>query len=326
MRVLQVLIVFLLCLFIAAQPVDAAGKYGIHILNPAELAEAKQLLSGSEGQLADEWQYVVIPLSLEDTKKPHVWESFFATAQELQLIPIIRLVTEFNGVSWSIPDRQEVIQLLDFISQFEWHSEERYVIIFNEVNHAAEWGGTISPESYVAVLKFASHWARTQDPPLKVLPAAMDLAAPNGTTTLDAFAYIRAMYAADPDMFSYIDAWNSHSYPNPGFVAPPTYMGRNGLHGFEYEQELISQYVDEDFPFFITETGWRETWLTRRHLPAYYLHAAWHIWSDDSVKLVAPFVLRGAPGPFAEFSFLDESGEPSLQYEAYQQAIDSLSF
>lgn len=305
----------------------AASKYGIHILHPGELSAAKVLLSGQAGYGANDWHYVTIPLSLADTEKKDEWQKFFTQAHELKLIPLVRLVSEFDGKNWRIPDRKETVKLIDFVSEFVWPTDDRYIIVFNEVNHAAEWGGQLSPENYIESLAFASQWARTQSPPLKILPAALDLAAPNGSNTLDAFTFWKAVYAADPDFFSYLDGWNSHSYPNPGFISPPTYGGRDGLAGFEQEQAFLRElagaaFSDRNLPIFITETGWKSTYSTERHLPAYYKYAMWHVWSAPEVTAVTPFLLQGEPGPFAQFGFVDAAGNPTAQYRAFQAALD----
>lgn len=322
----QAFIVGLGLLFLTPETAAAASKYGIHILHPGEVRSAAQLLKDLDGLGTNEWRYVTVPLALKDTQNPHEWEAFFHECAEYQLLPIVRLVTAFDGTNWTVPSRADTVTLLNFISQFDWPGSERYVILYNEVNHAAEWGGSIDPAGYAETLRFGSNWARTQDPPLFVLPAGLDLAAPTGTQTMDAFQYWAAAYAADPEIFTYADGWTAHAYPNPGFVSPPTYLGRDGLYGFEYEQEFLNKLTDGAFgerglPIFITETGWRATFLTRRYLPSYYKYAVWHIWSDPQVRAVTPFLLQGDPGPFAEFGFIDAAGEPTVQFEAYQDAV-----
>jgi hypothetical protein len=50
-----------------------------------------------------------------------------------------------------------------------------------------------------------------------------------------------------------------------------------------------------------------------------------HVWSDPRVVAVTPFVLRGDPGPFAEFGFLDKNNQPTRQYRALQQALNRVA-
>jgi len=225
---------------------------------------------------------------------------------------------------WQKPTREEVVQLLDFVNTLDWPTDDRYLIIFNEVNHAKEWGGTINPEEYAEVLRFASIWAEAQHNNFILLPAAMDLAAPNGRDTMEAFTYLNRMYAHDPDIFALIDFWNSHSYPNPGFSASPYRKGQNSLRGFEYELSYLKQKTKLEYQVFITETGWAETPNTARLLEAYYVYALENIWSDPRIVAVTPFLLRGDPGPFKVFTFLDADNQPTLQYQALRHALTKI--
>ncbi len=301
----------------------AVPSVGIHILRPAELSAAKQLVS-LEPTNAEAWQYVTIPFSLDDLERTTEWREFFVQAREYRIIPVVRLVTRFADGVWQVPSRKDVVLQLDALNQMPWPTPDRYIVIGNEVNHAAEWGGTINPAEYARVLVFASNWARTQQHPFTVLPAAMDLAAPNGSTTKEAFAYLDAMRAAEPDVLAAVDVWNSHSYPNPGFSASPQRTGKNSLRGFEHELAYLKQHTGKDFTVIITETGWQDNASTGRWLSAYYEYALRHVWSHPQVIAVTPFVLQGAPGPFAGFSFLDASQQPTRQYVAFQQALQKL--
>lgn len=294
-------------------------KIGIHVLAPSELAKAKQLVdvSQTEGQ----WQYVTIPLSIEDLHQATEWHEFFAQAKAHRLVPIIRLVTEMQGKNWRPLSRKDVVDQLAFLSQFAWPTLEKRVIIGNEVNHAAEWGGNIDPGEYARLLSFAADWAHTDAQQFIILPAAMDLAAPNGSQTQEALSYWREMLESQPEILSKIDGWTSHSYPNPGFVAPANSQGKNSLRGYQSELAFISTYTDRQLPVYITETGWQDTRATRSRLTAYYLYALKNIWSDARVVAVTPFLLKGTPGPFASFSFLDAADKPTAHYVAFQAAL-----
>jgi hypothetical protein len=153
----------------------------------------------------------------------------------------------------------------------------------------------------------------------------MDLAAGNTATTREAFSYLNSVYAAEPTIFNRIDAWNSHSYPNPAFSAAPTTKGQNSLRGYEYELDWWAKHADkkkEQLKVYITETGWEDNARTRMRLVAYYQSAYDTIWAtDERIVAVTPFVLRGSPGPFAKFSFLDENLEPTRHYLAYWQIL-----
>jgi hypothetical protein len=308
---------------VATSTVQAASGevLGVHILNTGEVDKADQLLKPNSN---DSWRYVTIPLSLTDLEKKEEWQKFFDVAQEKKLIPIVRLVTKFENGAWKVPNKKEVVELIDFLNELNWPTSERYVVVFNEPNHSKEWGGQVNPEGYAQTLRFASNWAHATNSDFKVLPAGLDLAAPNGSITLEAFNYLDRMYAYDPEIFNYVDDWNSHSYPNPGFSSSPQRNGQNSLQGFKYELDYLKQKTGRDYQVFITETGWSENNTTRRWLASYYQYAIQHVWSDPRVKAVTPFILQGDPGPFASFSFINKSGQPTYQYAAYQEAIKKL--
>ncbi len=304
------------------QAVAANGQVlGIHILNLYELDQASQLLKTE--QTKDSWQYVTVPLSLSDLTKHDEWQSFFDQARDKKLIPVVRLVTKFENGAWQVPRRIDITRQVSFLSQLNWPTSEKHIIILNETNHAQEFGGKLSPEEYAQVLVFASAWAKHAGQNYVVMPAAMDLAATNTGTTLEAFAFLERMIAYDPTVFDLVDVWNSHSYPNPGFSASPTRTEKNSLRGFQHELAFIKQKTGRDLGVIITETGWVATSATTRWLDEYYLYALQHVWSDPRVKGVTPFLLQGAPGPFAGFSFLDQSGQPTSQYLAYQKLLQS---
>lgn len=300
---------------------EEVSKLGIHILNPSELESAKELIS-VEG--TDQWQFVTIPFTLADVEKHEEWQEFFNEAREKKIIPLVRLTTRFENDAWQVPTRRESVALVTALSSLNWPTDQRHIIVFNEVNHAKEWGGTINPEEYAETLEFISSWARSENKNYIVLPAAMDLAAPNGSITREAFSYLEEMHRSNNEIFSYVDAWNSHSYPNPAFSAAPQRTGKNTLRGFEHELAFLKKTTNKDYEVYITETGWVDNRATSRWLTAYYDYAVDHIWSNPQVKAVTPFVLKGSPGPFAGFSFLSGDDKPTRQYQAFRNVIESL--
>lgn len=316
----SVAVVGLSWLTFAVTPVAARehSVFGIHLMHLGELEQANQLLNPKPNE---EWNYLTVPLTLADLDKPDQWQSFFDQARQQRMIPVVRLMTRFENGAWTVPTKKEVTQYFTFLSQLDWPTDQRHVIIFNEVNHAKEWGGRIDPEAYAAILRFSSDWARTEGKNYRLLPAAMDLAAPNGPVTREAFSYLQAMLTADPQIFETFDYWNSHSYPNPAFSSSPTRTGQNSMRGFTHELAFAKEKTGRDFQVFITETGWEENRGTSRWLSSYYQYTVDHIWSDQRVVAVTPFVLQGDPGPFAAFSFLNRLGQPTTQYRAYQQVI-----
>lgn len=302
-----------------------AAVLGVHVLNPADLDAAKALVDINPA--AQEWHYVTIPLTLNDLKNSVEWQKFFDLAKAQRVIPIIRLATRYDAASdsWQIPSRRDIIDLTRFLANLNWPTDQRNIIVFNEVNHAKEWGGKIAPAEYARILRFTADWLRSEEKPYVIMPAAMDLAAPDSATTKAAFSYLEDMLAEDREIFNYIDVWNSHSYPNPGFSSSPTRIAINSLRGFWFELEFIKNRTNRDLKVFITETGWADSVATRRRLSDYYTYALMHVWSDPRVIAVTPFVLRGDPGPFSEFGFLDRNNQPTRQYKALQQALVRVS-
>lgn len=296
---------------------------GIHILNTHELEAAQALLK--ENADPETWHYVTIPVTLNDLDKQKEWQAFFDQAREAKLIPLVRLATRVEGTAWQVPSRKDITDLMTFLGRLNWPTQQRHIIVLNETNHAKEFGGRISPEEYAEILRFTSQWARSENKNYIILSGAMDLAAPNGSETMEAFTYLDRMVAFDPEIFNYIDYLNSHAYPNPAFSAAPQRKGQNTLEGFKYELAYLKEKTGRDFQVFITETGWVENRSTSRWLSSYYQYALDHIWSDSRVKAVTPFILQGSPGPFAGFSFLDESGNPTNQYLAYKRILENFN-
>lgn len=311
-----ILITFSFVSPIHAQETDPVG---IHILRPEELEEAKKLIAIDQN--ADTWHYVTVPITHEDMKDPVKWQKFFDTAKEQKVIPLVRLTTRFEKDSWIVPNKKQVVEQITFLGELNWPTDKKHIIVFNEVNHAKEWGGTLDPAGYARILEFTSSWARSENKNFVILPAAMDLAAPNGSQTLEAFNYLQQMKKENPDIFAYVDVWNSHSYPNPAFSAAPTGTAKNSMRGFKHELAFLKKETGKDYQVMITETGWENNAKTSRWLYSYYEYAVDHIWSDPQVLAVTPFILQGSPGPFSGFSFLDESGKPTKQYLALQEAL-----
>lgn len=312
--------VFLFCLTsttVAAQ----TAKMGMHVLSMEEVEPAVTLLK-EQAVSSDDWYYITIPFTIADLDRQHEWQQFFVKARALRVIPIVRLATVPEGASWVIPTQKNVVDQLNMLAQLEWPTGERRVIIFNEVNHAKEWGNAIDPAAYAQLFRFSALWARSLQKNFIIMPAAMDLAAPNGTTTRDAFSYLDGMYAFDNEIFQYADAWNSHSYPNPAFSAPPQRKGKNSLYGYQHELAYLEKKGTTSLPVYITETGWEENRATSRNLAHWYQFAFTNIWeADDRIVAVTPFVFNGAPGPFSNFSFVGADGKPTLHYTALKKVL-----
>lgn len=317
-------LIALLAIFLSAcfpTQVNAQEILGVHILHPQDLPDVEKLLRTDKNR--DQWQYVTIPFTLQDTERVVEWQAFFEECHRKKLIPLVRLATRVEGDSWVKPTKKDVVVMATALGKLNWPTAQRHVMIFNEPNHAKEWGGEIDPEGYAEILQFATDWFHTEKRTYVVLPAGLDLAAPNGRVTMEAFAYWRKVHAAQPEVLASLDAWNSHSYPNPGFSSSPLLNTKSSLRGFQHELQFIKELTGKEYQVYITETGWESNARIAKKLPEYYRYAVKNIWSDPRVVAVTPFLLRGSPGPFDGFSFFNEAG-PTIQFTAYRQALDSI--
>ena len=282
------------------------NKFGIHVVDENDLSDASNLVNSSGG----EWGYITI-LIKEDDRDLNKWQNTFDRMRELKLIPLIRLATRPQGQNWEKPTISDAYEWADFLNNLNWVVENRYVIIFNEPNHAKEWGGEINPREYTEILKVFSRELKTRSPDFYILPAGLDAAAPDSKETLSITHFLDQMYIQDPHIFEYIDGWNSHSYPNPGFSASPQKKGKGSIASFDWETNYIKKLgAKSDLVVFITETGWvhnagksKVLGISTETVGNFYKQAYKNVWSDKRVIAVTPFVLNYQDFPFDNFSW-----------------------
>lgn len=291
--------------------------FGIHILFPSELNEASNLVNSTDGQ----WGYVTIPIQTTD-KDLKKWQIFMDEAREKKLIPIVRLATEplySNTSVWRKPDEADIIDFANFLNSLEWPVENRYVIIYNEVNRFDEWGGEApNPQRYGELLSFAYDTFKRRSGDFYIIMGGLDNASPNDRVKyMDNLVFIREMLASNPDLVSKMDGFSSHSYPNPAFSQPPSSTKQVGTATYKYEYDLLNQNTDRKIPAFITETGWISDNLSDERVSSYYNTAYKDVWGQDKDKIVAitPFLLNSTGGQFENFSFI-VNGEKSMHYES----------
>lgn len=307
--------------FAIYDPTSKANNiFGIHILFPYEISDAARLVNSNGG----DWGYVTIPIQATD-KNIQKWQDFMNQAKLLHVIPIIRIATEedfVNKGTWRIPDDNDIVDFANFLSSLSWPTENRYIILFNEVNRYDEWGGQKpDPVYYANLVSFAYKTFKARNKGFFLLLSGMDNASiDQGNKYMNEFDYLAEMKSSDPGIFNNIDGIASHSYPNPAFSQPPTSYGREGTSTFQYEYEYVNFYANVQKPVFITETGWDDSKLSQKTVAVYYKTAFEDIWEKNEDKIVAitPFILRSINGPFDGFSFFSEQNKPTVFFTEIQ--------
>lgn len=288
------------------------NKFGIHILFPQELSAAADLVNSSGG----DWGYVTIPIQSGD-KDLEKWQNFMDSAKKLHIIPIIRLATEgdyFNTKVWRKPNEDDILDFANFLNSLTWPVKNRYIVVYNEVNRADEWGGSVNADDYTKLLAYTVNVFKSKSQDFFIISAGLDNAAPNKLPQYEnEYDFLNDMNEAVPGIFSQIDGISSHSYPNPAFSQPPTNISRNGVMSFDFERKLIKSFSGRDVPVFITETGWSTKAILDLTAADYYQRAFKTVWSDNGVVAVTPFLLR-ANGAFEDFSFIAPDGSQTYQY------------
>ncbi len=275
--------------------------FGIHVATPSkeELEDAATLVNSSGGS----WGYVTVVIQ-ENDRDLKKWQDAFDRMRRLRLIPIVRLATKPSGSNWKKGSKEELSSWISFLQSLRWVVKDRYIVLFNEPNHAREWGGQLNPEEYGEVASaYLTELHRTGSDYVVML-AGMDIAAASNGEDMDAFEYYHRLALAHPDLLPQVDALSSHSYPNPGFSGSPYATGRLSILGYAWELELLKSLgVSKDLPVFITETGWIHNGTDTSQI-ADKFRTAFTLWKNDArVRAVTPFILSYQGEPFLRFSW-----------------------
>lgn len=307
----RLIIIFLFLLFTKqalaiTDPLEVPNnKLGIHILFTDEIEKASRLVNNES---RGEWGYVVIPIQNTDRNRVK-WQQFFDKCKEQKVIPIIRVATSADGSHWELPTQYDLVDFANFLNDLSWPTENRYLIMLNEVNRADEYGGKVDPEGYADFLNMAIDIFKEKSEDFFILPAGLDNAASDRKTSLKWNLYLNRMYKKQPDIFNKIDGWVSHAYPNPDFSVRPDLKGENKINSFETDIKLLNKFTSKKLPIFITETGWSGKYLSEKQIGFYYVYAFEHVWNNPQIVTVAPFILNAQDGPFAQFSFINTENQ-----------------
>lgn len=331
---LKKLLLFLTALQFFAAPALAVSdprllpnnKVGINSLSPdSEIEEASSLVNSG-----GDWGWIVIIIK-KDERNLDRWQTVLNQAAKQHLIPIVRLATTFDQKGyWQKPTDEDAKDWADFLNKLYFPTKNRYIQAYNEVNRAAEWGGIVDAADYARELEKTIDSLKAKNSDFFVLNAPLDLALNDSASSLNALTFYQTMTATVPEIFTRIDGWASHSYPNPGFSSSPYKSGRTGVDGYIWELNQVAGYTgNRDLPVFITETGWKRNTtsapgLSEDQISKYYQIAFNSIWNDQKVVAVAPFVFDYPEQLFSQFSFKADEKVLGKKYYNYFFTIKDL--
>ncbi len=316
-------LIFLLLFFLSPQPILASdfNSFGLHLTQPSDIDQAATIINSSGG----DWGYATITIRGDQLDK-NVWQDFFNKCRQLHIIPIIRLATVMENNSWQIPTTDNIDQLAIFLNSLNWPMIPQYIIPFNEVNHAKEWGGGVDIKTFTDLFIYTSQKFKSLNPNFFILSSPLDLAAPqNPPLSLSAANVYRQIYQYNPQYFDSFDGLASHSYPNYGFIGLPGDQHAHSIKGYAWELNFIKNLgINKTYPVFITETGWPHREGVSKNNRYYtvktsaeFLKQALNIWGQDTrVKAVTPFIYNYPDYPFDHFSWLKKDGSLYPEYQA----------
>ena len=282
------------------------NKFGIHIINESDLLMSSALVNSSGG----EWGYVTLVIP-ENERNIEKWNGIFDQMKKFKLIPIIRIASLLEYDTWKTPDVNQAENWAQFLNSLKWYTKNRYIILFNEPNHAKEWGGQVNPRHYAEIILEYGQKIKNKSSDFFILPSGLDASAPDSSYTMDEVRFLKSITSYKREMFDILDGWTSHSYPNPHFMGRVNDTGRGTLTTFEWELSLLNQLgIYKKYPVFITETGWvhnQDNQDSGLYSPDYVAglieEAAKSVWNNSKIVAVTPFLLNYQSYPFAGFSW-----------------------
>ncbi len=298
--------------------------FGLHLTQFSDINSAKDIINSSGG----DWGWVTI-VARPDQFDHQAWQDFFDNCRKYHLIPIVRLATIVDQGNWKTPVLSDIDNMVSFLDSLNWPTKTRYLILFNEINHGAEWGGQIDIKNYTDIAIYTINKFKFLNSDYFILGAGLDLASPENPPEYKSAANVyQEINSYKPEYFQLIDGIASHSYPNHGFVGTPNDTGQHSIRGYQWELNFLKNLgINRTFPIFITETGWphREGESVKNSFyttdtTAKFLIESFKIWNNDErIKAVTPFTYNYPNQPFDHFSWLDKNEK---LYPKYKQIID----
>jgi hypothetical protein len=320
------MIIFWLLLFLVlnTKPILASQNiFGLHLTQPSDINSASKVINSSGG----DWGWATIVVRT-DQLDHNTWQDFFDNCRKLHLIPIVRLATIMRDNSWQTPTFENIDKISSFLNSLNWPGTTQHIILFNEINHASEWGGKVNVKNYTDIAIYAAQKFKSLNPNFFVLGSAIDLASPeNPDQFKSALNVYKEIYNYNPVYFDLVDGLASHSYPNHGFIGKPSDSGQHSVKGYQWELEYLKSLgIQKKYPVFITETGWphregetNDNKFYTVKTSAEFLETALNNWSkDQNIIAVTPFIFNYPYPPFDHFSWLDKS---ETIYPEYQNLI-----
>ncbi|MFH1566020.1 MAG: hypothetical protein ABIB98_02350 [bacterium] len=294
------------------------NKFGLYIYAEEDFIELAGDLVNSNG---GDWGYVLIPINVKDYDGGK-WKKIFRKLNEKHLIPILQL--------WDLSKEDEEGQLKEsaqFLDSLEWPIEKRFISVFNEPNDSRFWRGKANASEYAEILDKTIAIFKSQNPNFFMLNGAFNASARNGNEYIDEKDFLVDMNKSIPGIFSKLDGWASHSYPQPNYKGGPYEQGRDSIKAYEWELDLLNELFGvKGLPVFITETGWahaegeihNSTFLSQDVVASYFVRAFKEVWGQDNqVVAVTPFTIR-YNSPFDYFSWIDGEENFYPQFRAIQ--------
>lgn len=298
--------------------------FGLHLTQTQDIQSAAKVINSQGG----DWGWATIVIRTDQLDK-NTWQDFFDRCRELHIIPIVRIATTIKEDYWTRPETSDIDAITAFLDSLNWPTTQQHVILFNEINHASEWGGSVDINHFVDISIYAYNKFKSLNQNFYVLSPGLDLAAPEKPPQFKSASQVyREIYAYNKDYFNHFDGLASHSYPNHGFVGTPYETGQHSIKGYQWELSFIKSLgIQRTYPVFITETGWPHREGERNDNRYYtietaskFLITAFSIWqSDPRVIAVTPFIFNYPYEPFDHFSWLNKKGE---LYPGYKKIID----
>lgn len=310
----------------ANEVLSANNIFGIHLAQPhkEDLIKAAQLVNSSGG----DWGYVTLVIE-ENDRHQDKWQEVFDQLRELHLIPIIRLATKPKDDNWQKPNIIEADGWASFLNSLNWVIKNRYVILFNEPNHASEWEGRVDPKEYADIALEYAKKLKEKSADFFVMMAGLDASAPQKPPIFwDEYLFLKEIFQTITvdDFERYFDGWASHSYPNPDFSSSPYRFGRGSLYTYRWEIETLKNFgVKKYLPVFITETGWKQSPILSEDTISQYFKIAFSNWQNDNqIMAVTPFIFNYQGEPFFEFSWRKYQSDDFYSFYYNTQSIQKI--